>query len=119
MYSDNGRRAATRRSNDEFLRRMIGGEVIRAEAPVASIEIFPVPERPQGNRPSCDGSVSEDGCPTQVQAPALAMVYAPKQCWRDLFELEAALQHGTLFRELLFPLEVGRKTAEEEGRPRK
>jgi len=119
MYSENGRRAAVRRSNDEFLRRMIGGEVIRAEIPVASMESCPLSERPQGIRLSCDGTAMEDGCPTQVHAPALAMVYAPKQCWRDLFELEAALRHGTLFRELLFPLEVGRKTAEEEGRPRK
>ena len=31
---------------------------------------------------------------------SLAMVYAPKQCFRDLFDLSCALEHGTLFKEL-------------------
>ena len=119
MYSDNGRRSSVRRANDEFLRRMIGGEVVRGDFPVASIELPVSPERPQNARLSCDGTVIEGECPTHVHAPALAMVYAPKQCWRELFEPEMALRHGTLFAELVLPFEAGRKYGEGEGRPHK
>ena len=37
----------------------------------------------------------------------LAMVYSPYQCWRRLYDEEAALAHGTLFEELYKPLEDG------------
>ena len=33
----------------------------------------------------------------------LGMVYAPLQSFRDLYDRESALQHGTLFRELDLP----------------
>ena len=37
----------------------------------------------------------------------LAMVYAPGQVFRGLYDLDTALTHGTLFSELDLPLEVG------------
>lgn len=39
-------------------------------------------------------------------APSLAMVYAPIQEWREIYDLTAALDRGTLFGELDLPLEV-------------
>lgn len=43
----------------------------------------------------------------------LAMVYAPKQYWRALYEPAEALRTGTMFRELYFPLEaIGGEEAE-------
>ena len=35
----------------------------------------------------------------------LGMVYSPYQCWRMLYSVEDALNHGTLFEELYKPLE--------------
>lgn len=35
----------------------------------------------------------------------LGMVYSPYQCWRMLYSVEDALDHGTLFEELYKPLE--------------
>ena len=37
----------------------------------------------------------------------LAMVYAPGQMFRGLYDPDTALAHGTLFSELNLPLEVG------------
>ena len=62
------------------------------------------PVRPEGGcgcqRP-CDTS-----CPTEIAAPALAMVYCPRQCWRKLFDPEEGLKHGTIFAELVLPFEA-------------
>jgi hypothetical protein len=41
-----------------------------------------------------------------VNAPALSMVYAPIQEWREIYDIAAALERGTLFKELDKPLEV-------------
>lgn len=34
---------------------------------------------------------------------SLAMAYVPWQTWRDIYEVEKALEHGTIFRELDMP----------------
>lgn len=50
----------------------------------------------------------EDGgaeCGICSDMPALAMVYAPIQKWRGLYDAESALTRGTLFSELDKPLE--------------
>ena len=126
MYIESNRRAAESRADADFLRRMLGGELntmpnngmsnntnagrccewrpqARQEAPV----------RPKGGcgcqRP-CDTS-----CPAEVAAPALAMVYCPRQCWRKLFEPEDALKHGSLFAELVLPFEAAPKKGGKEG----
>ena len=105
MYSDNSRRSATRRSNDEFLRRMVGGELIGNEIPVMN-RVSPTPERLGGT--SCNGNDTNapGECPVSIDAPSLAMVYSPRQCWRNLLDPEAALGNGSLFAELVMPLEV-------------
>ena len=46
------------------------------------------------------GTCGGDGV---LAAYPLAMVYAPDQAWRELYEDEEALSEGTLFRELNFP----------------
>ena len=173
MYSDNQRRASASRANDEFLRRMVGGELTRADVPVMNVETPPLPNRlglnngrangsvlenangglgngrrsvgdtrstpngrisrnnelPNNSRTRCDGTGVENGgaqnesgyggdCPTHIHAPALAMVYAPRQCWRNLLDPQSALENGTLFAELVLPLEVGRgnNTGETEAK---
>ena len=45
--------------------------------------------------------------PTDLKLPmatSLAMVYSPVQTWRDIYDLECALERGTLFAELDKPL---------------
>ena len=177
MYSDNQRRASASRANDEFLRRMVGGELTRADVQVMNVETPSLPNRlglnngrangstnrsvlenadgglgnngrsagdarstphgrinrnnelPNNSRTRCDGTVVENGgvqgdsgyggdCPTHIHAPALAMVYAPRQCWRNLLDPQSALENGTLFADLVLPLEVGRgnNTGETEAK---
>ncbi len=50
---------------------------------------------PLASRP-CGGGNCVDDFP-------LAMAYVPMQEWRELFDPEEALAHGTLFKELIFP----------------
>lgn len=35
-----------------------------------------------------------------ISAPSLAMVYSPKQVWGETYEVDVALERGTLFPEL-------------------
>jgi hypothetical protein len=133
MYMENNRRAAGSRADADFLRRMLGGELNgsncanaygRDRAPVQSrqenrgdcCEWTPhthgrqmqarqeeAPMNPEcgcGCQRPCDTS-----CPTEIPAPALAMVYCPRQCWRKLFDPEDGLKHGTIFAELVLPFE--------------
>lgn len=56
-------------------------------------------------RPATD---SNDGCGQRgwgLYEYPLAMVYAPRQAFRCLYDPETALQKGTLFSELDLPLE--------------
>ncbi len=108
MYSDNQKRASVSRANDAFLRRMLGGELMGGEMPVMNVETPTLPEN-GGNSPSCDGSKPNDGdrgeCPMYLHAPSLAMVYAPRQCWRNLLDPRSALVQGTMFAEMVLPFE--------------
>ena len=57
----------------------------------------------------------ESGCEKResngiVNAPSLAMVYAPIQMWRDVYDLQTALERGTLFKELDKPLCICEKS---------
>lgn len=154
MYSENNRRASGMRANDEFLRRMLGGDLTGGEVPAMTKEPMEqsyslernggnghrgsVGERGNarlsneqngmlgGGYPSCDGSVGSgvgngkpscgDGeCPSCVSAPSLAMVYAPRQCWRNLLDMQSALDQGTLFAELVLPFEGGSRKTGREG----
>lgn len=155
MYSENNRRASGMRANDEFLRRMLGGDLTGGELPVMNMEksdrsnSYDFGNEGHGGaqmnngdrvrlsnegsgvvgdgRPSCDGSVSggkpscddRGECPTHLHAPSLAMVYAPRQCWRNLLDPQSALNHGTLFAELVLPFEAGNKRMGTEGNGRK
>ena len=155
MYSENNRRASGMRANDEFLRRMLGGDLTGGEVPAMSKDPMEqnyslerdgddghrggsmgergnarLSNEPNGGLgggyPSCDGSVGNgvsngkpsrgDGeCPTCISVPSLAMVYAPRQCWRNLLDLQSALDHGTLFAELVLPFEGGSRKTGREG----
>ena len=122
MYSDQNRRAPARRANDAFLRQMIGGELTdgrcqqnRCERPMPYVE-------QRESCPVCEGARQESGdacalsdCPKYVHAPSLAMVYAPGQCWRNLLDIEVALEHGSMFAELILPFEGGRKSDRRSG----
>ncbi len=127
MYSENNKYTAVRRTNDEFLRRMIGGELSGCAMPRQDMESsqrpsFCNPCQNHHHEPPCNsGDVAQNGCvptqsccPTHVHAPSLAMVYAPKQCWQSLLDPVTALSEGTLFAELILPLEVGGQNVKKE-----
>ncbi len=40
---------------------------------------------------------TDDNC---LNATSLAMVFAPEQCFGDLYDLTSALNHGTIFKWL-------------------
>ena len=120
MYSESNRRPSANRSNDEFLRRMLGGELTEGAIPVLNFSDGAM------DGPSCDGSTPNDSsicgdgeCPTCIHAPSLAMVYCPTQCWRNVLQPEAALACGSLFSELVMPLEGYSKNGGMEVRNRK
>ncbi|MBQ9131085.1 MAG: spore coat associated protein CotJA [Clostridia bacterium] len=137
MYSENRRNAAVRRSNDEFLRQLIGGELqdssygerrtqrscptersvpnCRRQEPSSCLlserPMYERQSRAESSGPSCNEndqySPCKD-CPTVLNAPALAMVYSPRQCWRGVLSPHDALAAGSLFAELVLPLEQHR-----------
>jgi len=120
MYSEPQRRPATNRANDEFLRRMLGGELTEGVISVLNLQ------GGEAHGPSCDGTTEQDAnacgigeCPTCIHAPSLAMVYCPTQCWRNVLQPEAALACGSLFAELVMPLEAASKNRGMEVRNRK
>ena len=55
-------------------------------------------------------AIGDTICNSQVENDALsnrqlAMVYVPRQSWRNLYSPEAGLERGTIFEELDKPLE--------------
>lgn len=99
MYEKNNRSSAWG-SHDEFLRRMLGGEL-----PGRSLPTMNRPEPTPVDQPETEaenGQGTGSGC---CRYPSLAMVYAPEQKWKDLLSLDDALDEGTLFRELVKPFE--------------
>ena len=51
-----------------------------------------------------DGSARPNaGAACPHGARPLAMVYAPLQEWRELYDNEVGFSHGTIFKELDFP----------------
>ena len=97
MYFSQNKKASQRRANDEYLRRSSFGAPQNAESlPTASSP----PDAPREEQTSTCPI-----CPNEIAAPSLAMVYSPKQCFKNLYEPEAALSHGTLFVELDLPFE--------------
>ncbi len=72
-----------------------------------------VPMRPEGGcgcQTTCNTS-----CPTEIHAPALAMVYSPRQCWRKLLDPAEGLKQGTIFAELVLPFEAVPQKGGKEG----
>ena len=81
MYSENSKSASMQRANNEFLRRMLGGELSVGSLPVFNNENPALPEYPV--RPPCnDGENVENGsigemeehCGGCANMPSLAMV---------------------------------------------
>lgn len=111
MYEKNNPNAA-RRSGDEFLRRMLCGEMpcgcTSAREPIS---------REASASCGCDNRadttpcLSKDACnvcpypPLNASMPSLAMAYSPTQAWRCLYAPDKALHAGTLFAELDKPFE--------------
>lgn len=128
MYSESNRRTASRRANDEFLRRMLGGELTGDGYPVMNVtehntQPASPPARQERDRIPCEGSNSSDNakadCPTHIDAPSLAMLYSPRQCWRNLFDPATGLSRGTIFADLYLPLEAISTHNEKEFKTRR
>ena len=131
MYMENNRHVSQGRANDEFLRRMLGGELVGGERAVMNqpeeapqlhehmmggrcneqedLPLEGTARQPRGEAvPPCNqGDEEACACPKYMRMPALAMVYAPHQCWQNLLEPEAALEQGSQFAELVLPQEAG------------
>ncbi len=129
MYSENNRRNTSRRADNEFLRRMLGGDMSGRTCPIMSTRSQ---ERPQPRRDEPMPPCNQDGgrptpaphsctcsCPSEIPAPAIAMVYAPKQCWRNLLDPASGLAKGSIFSELILPLGAIPKNCEKEVNPRR
>jgi hypothetical protein len=125
MHSENSKNASQRRANDEFLRRMLGGELgntgerCHPSCPLPST--CRTSDTPQGRlahreppSPPCNEGDRTHTCPREIYAPALAMVYSPLQCWEGLLPPEKALHAGSQFTALILPLESGAKSRESE-----
>ena len=120
MYSEPQKRPAANRANDEPLRRMLGGELSNCAAPMLSLskQEQDLPPCNEGDAVDIAPSCEIGECPTLVHTPSLAMVYSPIQCWKNVLQPEAALAHGTLFADLILPLEVVEKNCAREVRTR-
>ncbi len=62
----------------------------------------------------CENDVPDHGCGSHVggwglTSYPLAMVYSPLQDFRELYDLDKALERGTLFAELDLPFEGGKE----------
>ena len=136
MYFDYHKSTPTHRANDAFLRQMLGGELKGGELPRLRPEMPEFPMVQNRSRVDCRGNALDterdcadrerrenedacdrDLCPTEIHAPALAMVYAPKQCWRKTFDPQTGLAHGSIFAELILPFEGCSKSNGMEGKP--
>ena len=110
MYSENEKQYSRRRSNDEFLRRIQGEEFLSRlngsnDIPtIARTDIPQTDERPMSN---CRGENLGAGSSSVCSMPSLAMVYSPIQEWSDLLSPEEGLARGSIFVDLIKPLEVG------------
>lgn len=92
-------------------------ELLRQSMPEVIPETEDAPDMESGCGCGCqENTCSQHSCGCR-QAPCgedswglnthpLAMVYAPCQTFRNLYDTETALSRGTLFSELDFPLEV-------------
>lgn len=80
------------RSNDEFLRRMIGGKPERQEVSPSVSPDFLTPVNENTGSPEC-----------KIPMPSLAMVYSPVQKWGNILPPAKALGEGTLFADLVKP----------------
>ena len=98
--------ASTRRSDDEFLRRMLGGKAPHDVGDYRQGHVAPTLSRAEPHQKPEDCNV-----PINPAMPSLAMVYAPKQVWRCSYTPAQALVRGTLFYELDKPFEGGSRNA--------
>lgn len=91
MYNHN--RNAQARSDSRFLRRMNGG----FQTGVPSFAPTDLPDIPTdaGMTPA-----------VTIPAPSLAMVYSPKQGWKGIYAPAEGLASGSIFEELILPLEA-------------
>lgn len=113
MYSENEKQYSRRRSNDEFLRRIRGEEFLSgmtAGSDIPTLSRTDVPRLDERPKTACDGSDNttvRQSANEHCHMPSLAMVYSPYQHWQNLLSPEEGLAHGSIFTELIKPLEVG------------
>ena len=98
MYSENDIMTPRDRVNEELFQRSHGN---RQASPMAP-------------RVNCKGDDEESTRPDRatwgLENYPLASVYSPIQAFRNLYELDEALEHGTLFKELDLPFLCGERS---------
>lgn len=98
MYTEDDTMTPRERIGDEMLRRMLDGNRQSTE---------PIMQ----NRPNCSNGRKETW---GLEEYPLAMVYAPLQVFRNLYDMDTALQKGTMFAELDLPF-MGESVANKGG----
>jgi len=94
---ENGFGALQYEPEDPLFDAPLGEDEVRDQA-------VPIADPPAaGTDPDGENTAGTCGGDGVFAAYPLAMVYAPDQAWRELYEDEEALSEGTLFRELNFP----------------
>lgn len=97
MYNDKAYRQAQRARTDEHMLRKVMQSAAAGQRQRVS------DHRDTGRTPNCRGDYPTYGI---EEAPSLAMVFAPIQVWRKLYDPETGLGRGTIFTELDKPWEI-------------
>lgn len=109
MYFENEKHRSRQRSNDEFFRRLNADDLHLgiAGSDIPTFSRTDIPQRDVSPRTSCNGTSNEPAPGnSSCKMPSLAMVYAPVQAWQELLSPLDGLHQGSIFKELIKPLEV-------------
>ena len=114
---------SSHRVGDDFLRRMLNGELTeksnRMQMPTTGTRTSCGCEeretRERSAMPDCNACPD----PPSPTMPSLAMVYSPVQAWQGILSPDEGLRHGSIFSELILPLEATPHKGDKEVNPRR
>lgn len=90
MFSVDDIRTPRDRVSDEFMRRLLEGDMQQPQHEAVRHHCCPDSNRRSTAAPNC----------RMPDGRSLAMVYSPCQVWRGIYAPDMALRRGTMFKEL-------------------
>ena len=99
-YNDN--RTPRDRLNEDFIEKLLADDLPEFGCGCNQRENVGCPTC-ESTRTKNQGGDCEGYHPPHLNGNPLAMVYSPYQEWENLYEVESALQRGTIFKCLDFP----------------